>query len=305
MTKTIAIRSDGPYTEDHPLEDRYYMGAYLDLNEEIEKRGGTVYMTKDDKYYLGGNRFARGWKLSGRTYTDIREPFEVDVIFRKDSGFVPTADAFVINTKEFDDMCTDKANVYRMFPNLCPLTFTVHTPEEIDEALKKIPSQLVVVKPLSAYGGQGVFIGKKEEARPHITQFPYLIQEFIDSSHGIPGITTRVHDYRMVIMNGEVVYTFIRTPAKKEGLISNLSLGGWMTPVKKELRPKGALALCSEVDRAFSRFERRIYSVDCALNSDGVWKLIELNAPPGQQNRIECGDDADEYFRKHADVLLN
>jgi hypothetical protein len=303
MTKHIAVRSDGPYIDDQPLEDMFYFLSYAELAEALERKDATLFLVKDDQYYLGGNNFARGWEVRNGKPVRIDYPFEVDLIFKKDSTFIPTPDANVLNTKEFDDLLNDKAKVSALFPDLSPKSFVLHSEADIDPIFALIPSEKIVLKPLSSFGGKGVFIGDREKARAAIHQFPYLAQEFIDTSQGIEGVITAYHDFRIILMNGEVAFTFIRAP-QKGSLISNFSLGGWMMPVPQTFRPKGAMDLAQRIDAELAKYGHRIYSVDCAQNIDGRWMLIELNAPPGQQNRLECGDDADAYFEMHAHLLL-
>lgn len=293
--KRLAIRLSGVFHDEQPLDDAYYLASYLELADALARRNVETYIVKDDRFYLGGNRFARGWRLEGGKAVLFSSPVEADLLFCKDSSFKPDAQTRVVNAKAFDDLCNDKKKVAALFPEWSAKTITVETAADVDAAFAAIPSQTIVVKPLNAFGGEGVFIGKREEARCRVPGFPCLAQEFIDTSDGIPGVTETFHDFRMIVADEEVIFSFIRTP-RRGSLVSNFALGGWMTPIRPASRPREALDLCAAVDKRLRGFGHRIYCVDCARDISGAWKLIELNAPPGQQNRLECGDDADSYF---------
>ncbi len=296
----IVIRHAGKFLEHAPMEDAFYLQGYQDLAEELGDRA-TLSLTKE--HYLGGMRFARGWRYRGGMFVRVDTPFEADLLYNKDSTFTPDAGVRVLNHPDLDRLTNDKARTAALFPDLCPKSILVEKPSDLQEAIATIPGHMIVLKPLKGYGGTGIFIGPKEQAS--IETFPCLAQEFVDTSAGIPGVIDAIHDLRFILMDGIIACSFCRTPRKGSGiLLSNFALGGWLMPVPAHLRPAGALALCGRVDAALARFGHRIYTVDCARTRDGAWKLIEINSPPGQQNRLECGDDAGKYYRLHTDLLL-
>ncbi len=297
----IVIRHTGKFLEHAPLEDAYYLQGYCDLADALANRA-VLYLTKEN--YLGGMRFARGWMYRGGTFVRVDKPFEADLIYNKDSTFTPDAGVHVLNHPDLDRLTNDKARTAALFPDLCPISILVEKPSDLQEAIATIPGHMIVLKPLKGYGGAGIYIGPKDRAAIDI--FPCLAQEFIDTFAGIPGVIDAIHDFRFILMNGEIACSFCRTPRKGSGiLLSNFALGGWLMPVPARMRPAGALELCERIDAELARFGLRIYTVDCARAQDGMWKLIEINSPPGQQNRLECGDDADKYYRLHVDLLLN
>ena len=90
---------------------------------------------------------------------------------------------------------------------------------------------MVVLKPLSESGGKNVRIAKKRSAFPKIKiGQDYIVQEFIDSSKGIPGLTEGAHDLRVVLVNEKIIYSHIRKP-KTNCLLANVALGGTISPV--------------------------------------------------------------------------
>jgi hypothetical protein len=300
--KRLAIRLDGVFHKDRALEDDMYQTAYCELGTALEKKGVDCVLVKDDRTWLGGNAFASGWRLREDRTELVTEPFTADLVFCKDKSFRPDERTTLVQSREFDALCNDKQLTYNLFPHLSPRTIRVDREEDLVSALESLRSAQAVLKPLTGYGGDGVYIGPKDQAPKHVPGYPCLVQEFIDTSGGIPGVIGATHDFRIILVNGEVIFTFIRTP-RHGSLISNFSLGGWMMPVPTTYRPEGALAMAAEVDAELARFGNRHYCVDVALDRDGTWKLIELNAPPGAQNRMECGNDANEYFEKLSDFF--
>jgi glutathione synthase/RimK-type ligase-like ATP-grasp enzyme len=301
--KTIAVRVSGALSEHQLLDDASYVESYEDLGRELERRGARLYLVKENTFYRGGNAFDRGWVFGDGRFHFTQEPFEADLIFNKDSAFEPRDGARMINRKDFDIFCNNKWSVYSLFPSLFPQTIRLSSKEEAAAALQKLQGDYAVIKPLASYGGEGVFIGARQEVLHHLTHFPYLAQEFIDSSKGIPGVTDTLHDFRLIIINGNVIHTFIRTP-RTETFVANVARGGILMPVPKRMRPPEALALVEPIDAQLAQYGPRMYSIDCARHADGRWLLLELNAPPGQQSRRECGDEAGEYFDALCGLLL-
>jgi len=112
-----------------------------------------------------------------------------------------------------------------------------------------------------------------------------------------------MHDLRMVIVNGEIVVSYVRSPAAGKK-VSNVAQGGSQTEVPVREIPKEARALAKAVDDVFASYPRRVYSVDCARNKDGVWKLIELNSKPGITRAYE-GPDHERFLDLLTDALLS
>jgi glutathione synthase/RimK-type ligase-like ATP-grasp enzyme len=167
-----------------------------------------------------------------------------------------------------------------------------------------MPTEQVVCKPPVSYGGRDIFIGRKTDAATSVFTYPVLLQEFVDTSAGIPGLTESHHDYRIILMNNEVLLTMIRTPPPGK-IISNVMQGGTASIVPPDKRPDTPHRIAQEIDTALSQYGKRLYCIDCILGSDGEWKLLELNPEPGMMTPAELGPFADEYYRLFATFLLS
>src|SRR6185436_9953431 len=141
------------------------------------------------------------------------------------------------------------------------------------------------------------------EIAQSIHSFPYLIQEFIDTSAGVPGIVEGIHDFRIVAVSGEPVVCYVRTPPPGKKL-ANVAQGGKEIHVTLDRIPQEALALFQQVDDALARFPKRVYSVDMGRNVDGRWMIIELNSKPGLTPK-HWGPDNVRFMELLADTLLS
>jgi len=299
--KTAAVFFDDPGYNDYPFDDDYYVAAYHELAGLMHRKGGQLLIVRDQKTYLGGNDFSRYWAFDGTTFQPHEERVTVGMIYDK-GYFVGDKGARLLNDAEMNDICTDKFKTYGLFSDLSPRTVVVHDEGELERELEKFGG-IVVAKIPDSEGGEGVFIDTPDIIRKSIPSYPYLLQEFIDTSKGIPGLTNGMHDLRMVGVNGEIVTAYVRVPGEGKK-ISNISMGGSQVDIGVAAVPEGARALFSEVDRRFSKYPRRVYSADVALNSDGVWKIIEINSKPGL-TRTEHGPDHARFHDLLSDLLLS
>jgi glutathione synthase/RimK-type ligase-like ATP-grasp enzyme len=298
--KNIAVFFDKPGRDGYPLDDTDYIESYRELSEKIKQLGGQLFVVRTQASYLGGNRFSSGWKYVNGELVDVSAVIETDVIFNK-GNLICDEDVTVINIPAVERLCTDKSKTYELFRDLCPRSFIVHNPGELRIACDSIPSVLIVAKPLDKEGGEGVIIDRREAVLSSVTSFPYLIQEFIDTSKGIPGIVDGYHDLRIACVNGEVTHSEFRTPPVG-ALTANVSRGGTFGPVPKDMIPVGAMEIFLKVENYMQRFPQRIYSVDVGLNADGRWLIIELNSKPGLLPS-RCGPDF-AYFQDRVAALL-
>lgn len=299
--KTIVVFFDKPNYEDYPFNHEEYVIAYHDLAPLIEVRGGRFAIVRDQKTYKGNNVFAGYWLFENGKFERHDEDIKADVIYDK-GHFLPDAAAILSNDRELTEICTDKFRTVKEFPTLNPKTFLVHSKEESDAALDAIPvDSYVVAKPVNLEEGIGVMIAPLEEIRTSVTQFPYLLQEFIDTSAGIPGIVDGIHDLRMIVVEGEIVVSYVRTPPPGK-IIANVSRGGREIEVFPENLPEGARQMVAEVEKVFSKFKNRTYSVDVGRHKDGTWKIIELNAKTGL-SPASAGKHYAHFLGRLADVL--
>lgn len=302
MSKTIGVFFDDPREDGYPLDKEYYRTAYAELAETIASKGGELVVVRGQESYRGNNRFSHFWDLRDHTMKRHDEEIEVDLMYDK-GHFVHDPHARLLNDPEMDEICVNKWKTYEMFTEHCPFTAIIQSQKELHDALEAIQTELVVAKPLDGEEGHGVFIEPASAITAKIQTFPYLLQEFIDTSGGIPGIVEGTHDLRIICIGSEIVLCFVRTPPPGK-LLANVAQGGRKIEIQIQDIPKEALLLHSEVESVFSRFKRRVYSIDCGRSKDGTWKIIELNSKPGATCRSE-GKTNVHFQESLADILLS
>jgi glutathione synthase/RimK-type ligase-like ATP-grasp enzyme len=302
--QTIAVYFTAPGFESYPFDETGYREAYEHLARACTDAGRRFAIVRGESTYQGGNRFRGGWIHGETGFRRTEEEIAADVIFLK--GKIRfTDDPTVINDPAFDALCTDKWKTYRMFPDLSPKTMRVERAEELEPAIAALGTELLVAKPLDGEGGDGVVVAPKSEMRARVPGYPYLLQEFLDTSGGIPGLAEGMHDFRILSVRGTPFSILLRMP-RKGSYLANVSQGGQKKVLPPEDIPPEALALFREIDAQFTEYPNRIYSVDLGRDKNGEWKIIELNAQPG----LSMDDYAEhESFRRFfaavTDVLLS
>jgi glutathione synthase/RimK-type ligase-like ATP-grasp enzyme len=186
-----------------------------------------------------------------------------------------------------------------------PTSRLVLNQEELLIELRKRSNSRIVVKPIAGSQGDGVLIGYAHElieAIPDNYITPCIVQEFIDSSVGIPCIVEALHDIRVVMMNSEPTACYVRVPAKGS-YVANVSLGASHRVIDTKSIPSDALKIIQVIDREFSKHGSRLYSVDMC-NSPNGYKLIEINSQPGMWSSSTNGS-FEPYNKKMAQFLID
>lgn len=227
--------------------------------------------------------FSHGQKydFENKKLISVKNKIKTDIIYNKGDLLIASDDSGnIINHPKFDRLCKDKMRTALLFPNYSPSSIEVTTKDELKRAARRVPGNKVVVKPVYGQEGKGVEI-KTENRINEITDYnqPLIVQEFLDTKKGISGITKQIHDLRVLIMNGEIVQVYVRTP-KKGKLISNVSKGGRLQEISVEDLPEKIKKIVKNIDKKLSNYKPRIYSIDFGYTDDGP-KIFELNSQPG------------------------
>lgn len=297
--RRIGVFFDAPGYDDYPFDQDVYVTAYHEVAKGVEDRGARFHIVRGIGTFLGGNRFRGHWEFDGTSF--VRNEGEIDLDLVYDKGyFVGDAGTRLLNDPEMNRVCVDKRETARMFPDLSPKTTEVKDAGELKEVLARWTAPTVVVKPVDGAEAKGVVIGPKETvlAAPHA--YPLLVQEYVDTSGGIPGIIDGVGDLRIILIDGEIALTYARK-AKEGTLISNVSTGGTEIEVLPEDRPKEAIDIALSVDAAFAPMSKhRVFCVDVARDASGKWYVIELNSKPGLSTR-----DYGATYPRYQDMLVD
>jgi len=280
--KRICVFFSEPNIYDYPFDDPLYLDSYKELASVLEAHGAELSIVRGVDSYLEKGKFKNSWKFING---DLVETGLVvaDVIFDRGTrgNLVTDGSVPLLNIPEVNEICTDKWKSYQAFKQFSPLTKLALSDAELSAAFDEITTKKIVVKPLEGEGGRGVFIGTREVFKIETPQpeYPLLVQEWLDSSIGIPGVVDGMHDFRITMMDGNFIFAFVRTPPPG-GLKANFSEGGELTVIEKENIPKEFWDVLSSVESYMSKFPSRMYSIDMALTPSGP-RIIELNSRVG------------------------
>ncbi|MBI2657652.1 ATP-grasp domain-containing protein [Candidatus Woesearchaeota archaeon] len=278
--KTIGMiysDNDGLFVKS-PFKRRYTYSSYKKFSEIGQRHGFKTVIARPEWYT--NRKFSLCWNLlTSKIEKDIQVDFVLDRCislsmkhhkFMKNLRKKIKKQLILMNDPYIENVCTDKYLTYRLFGNYLPKTFFSL------KDLRKIKTGLVVLKPRFGSGGRGIQIREKGAIKK--LKKDYLLQEFIDTSRGVKGLFPSVHDLRVLVLNGKIIDFYVRAPRK--GLISNVHLGGRVVRVRGFI-PKKVESIALKVDKKFSKFRPRLYSIDFLLDKGQKPFVTELNSQVG------------------------
>ncbi|HEU5187474.1 MAG TPA: hypothetical protein VFT87_03145 [Candidatus Saccharimonadales bacterium] len=298
----------GIFREQRDIEEfvykaEHYRQAYGEIVELLESKGVYTAILMGQGTYEGRGHFSKHWvqvKIPEGLVFEKRGPITVDLVYDKDH-FVTDGQVALINDPRLDQLCWSKEKTYQVLGDFHPKTLQVNTAAELKAALASVPGDKVALKELTGSSGEGVFVGAKQGAVHAELAYPLLVQEFIETGAGVPGITNKRHDIRVVLANGEPIAATLRTPPEG-GLKSNIGYGGEHRLLELSELPQSLLDICQQIDKRVKNYGNfRLYSVDFGLTPFG-WRMFEANGMPGVIAKSR-GPQAIPYQEKLTDFL--
>lgn len=288
---TVLILFDLPKGSDpFALISDGYRQAYELLYALAQQNGIRLLRAPLDWYDVERNMFTQAIGFQNGRWQAINTGIKIDAIYDKadtsESGDLYEKKLLLaerypfINHPAFTKIIRDKNAVSQLIPQHFKPYYRVTTNRELTLALAKIPGKYFVVKPERGSGGEGVIIETSQKLIGMNLDYPLILQEFIDSSHGIPGITPSYHDLRLVFINDELIYSYIRIP-KEGSLLANVAQGGSMEIIERERLPLSLNPVIDAVRKAFAHFPKKIYTIDLIFDDHVRPWIIELNSMPG------------------------
>ncbi len=241
-----------------------------------------MYLASGPNSYLGGLKFKNPAFFNGEIFSAYNGIIEANAVYDRSGGVAfppPKMDSKVLNCSAFKILCNDKNLMYQYFGKFMPKSFEIKTATDLKVFLKKFsPASLAVLKPANGLGGKNILIDKASNLASAVLEkgMRYTLQEFIDTSRGITGLTTQTHDLRVVIVNGKIILSHLRTP-KQGSLLANAAQGGTLQEVPLEKIPANVLSIVSEMQKIIDKkFNFPIYSIDFGVTENGPL-VFELN----------------------------
>lgn len=277
--KKIAVFFSDTQPMGYPLSKPDYWTAYSELTEEVSLHGGELYIVRGQESYLGSGSFSNSWQINNGELVEAG-PVTVSVVFNK-GRFETDEKVPVFNYRDVTAVCLDKWEMYQRLKEYCPVTFFVKSREELLAILSQITTDKVVFKPYRGAEGYGVKIQDKSyfEHTADELVYPAVVSEFLDTSVGVPGIWDGYHDLRLAVFDGEILYSYLRTPPEGS-LLANVAQGGTFMMIEPEKLPEDVVSITKKIDQELTGCEHRFYSVDFGYTADGP-KIIEMNSELG------------------------
>lgn len=318
MRKKIVIIYDvDDWSKKIPLaKDPMTKKSFEDFYKRGEGRGVDIYRAYFGWFDKKKMAFKKSWTFRNGKWTKVLKPIKPDLIFDKLSGkhdyqlhdFKTKLSNKIrfFNHPLFRTVLDNKLAQYLILEEFMPKSFLATSKKELNLLVKKIKSSMVVIKPLYGSGGFGIKIGQKRKINFKNTAFPVLVQEFIKSTHGIPGFSKKkeIADLRMIYINRKFLYALSRI-AKEGSYFTNFHQGATVVPVPKNMIPKSAQKVAGRINKKMGIFQYNYYSLDFIFLNSGKPMLMEINTTPGFDLLHIVGTEAikEKHFREFVKVL--
>ncbi len=322
MKKVLILFSKSDWKTSVPFSNKKYMYSYEYFYNMCKEEGVQMYRASYQWYdYRKGifkyawifEKKGGGWKrvydikpdlIYDKTKTRTEIEYKKELIGRRYNFF---------NNLEFTKIIDNKLNTSLLFSEWTKKNWLVNNIEDLSSVLNKITTEKAVLKPISLSGGEGIFIEDKEELievvnKSGVVLRDYILQDFIDSSKGIPGVIKGVHDFRMVFVNDDLAYSYYRLPAEGS-LLANLAQGGTMNLVSLNDLPTSLQPMIKRSKEIFSSFGSKVYTIDVMFDEKKRPWVVELNSMPGmcfepgqERTKRELYDKLLKVFKENLEI---
>lgn len=289
MKKVMILYGRSNWDKSKPFENAKYQYSYEYFYDVCRESGIRMYRASYQWYDNERNIFKHAWVYEGKggnweKVNDItpdlvydKTKSRMEVYYKKE--LIARHYPF-LNDLNFTKIVDDKLVTSLIFPEWSKKSRLVKSKSELLEIASKLETSKIVIKPVSDSGGNGVHILEKSQLADFTMSGENIVQEFIDSSKGVPGVSSNRHDLRLVFVGDKNVYSYIREP-KEGSYLANLAQGGKLIIVPKEKLPKSLEPIIERYTQAFDSFPDRICAVDFMFDENGRPWIVELNSMPG------------------------
>lgn len=295
--KTVVTYFSDAGIENYPFNDPDFRLGYQRLSDTCARHGVQLLFARTQESYLGKMTFAPTSHFEGDALVETTEPLTCDLIYMKSPAQALVSDTgdLVLNDPEFDALCRDKMETYRLFPDLIKKSVEL-TAENWQVAIAELQTDLIAFKPLYGEGGEGIIFKTKTEFSWDQLPLdePYLAQEFTETIAGIPGLCEGRHDLRVVCINDTPIMSFARL-AKEGNYRSNTAQGATVMQITLDQIPQVCRELITIIDQRLHHFPDRLYAIDFMFE-DGIPTVTELNSRPGIPSSKLIGETQAQSF---------
>lgn len=256
--------------------------VYHELFRLGTERGFDMFVASGREHYKSPLTFCNAYRYDSGIFKEYG-PVDADAVFDRSGGLSFPPEKIgkkTLNDIVFKRLCNDKNNMYGLLSAFMPKNITIRNEEALRSALDGFDARdTVVLKPSKGMQGNGILIGPASEIRfsPLEPGKEYSLQEFIDTSNGIPGVIDGRHDFRIIIVDGKITLSHVRTP-KEGSLLANVAQGGLIREIPIGNIPDFILDRVSEIQKKIDiEFDFPLYSIDFGIMDGKTPFVFELN----------------------------
>lgn len=302
MKKVFIMYAGDDWKKEIPISNNGTRLAIQDWMQRAEKADIDLYRASIKWYSIEKNVFEKAWTFKNGSWIKIEEEITPDLIYDKvlskyDYSLLAFKTEIAKKVRLFNDPLfrttfNSKLSQYVTFGEFMPFSKIANNEQELSETINKISSEKVVIKPLYGNGGFGIYIGEKTAAFEKKFTYPVLVQEFIVSEKGIPGVSEKdeVSDLRMVFQGGKMSYALSRIAAPGS-LFTNLHQGATGKMIAENSIPQSVMDMAVQINNKISVFSDAQYSLDFIFDNHGKPYFIEMNTCPGIDLVTILGDE--------------
>lgn len=283
--KKLAIYFSSPGAMDYPFSKPMFFESYCEMIDRLEEQGIEVAVVRASAY-KGQGEWSPWFKKIGHDFLEQNSVFKSDLIWNKDDmNTIPViGDCAILNNNDFDEICRDKLKSAELFKEVSGKTILLNSYEDFKRYVLQVPGEKVVLKPRFGERAAGVFVLNKAEIKADLyaNWKDILLQEFLDSSGGIPGMVEGIHEIQIFMVNGEFAGARIKEYPEGVFVASITGRGIRATTFRignSELPPE-LWDKVEELDGKLTRFDPRLYRADF-VNTPNGYRMIEINSRPG------------------------
>jgi glutathione synthase/RimK-type ligase-like ATP-grasp enzyme len=247
------------------------------------ERGFDMYIASGKENYSEKMIFSNAYQYNGKFFEPTLETLKMDAVFDRSGGmsFPPENISHkVLNDIYFKRLCNNKNETRKLIGDFMPKSEKIENKSELLEQLEIFSkSSLMVLKPAKGMCGKGIVIDNPGKiAEENIKEGnEYILQEFVDTSKGILGIIDGYHDLRIVIVNGRIVLSHVRTP-KEGSLLANVAQGGSIKEIPIKDIPEFIIGAVKKIQILIDeKFDYPLYSIDLGIQNGKEVFIFELN----------------------------
>lgn len=229
---------------------------------------------------------------NGITAAHATSPLVRDLTMVLDSKPLYGTGLRIVHNPEFNRAMANKARMYEELKDVHPATLIVNH-NDVADAIAAMPGRFAIIKPIVGQRSEGVRVIDTKTPQLQLPDGMYLVQDFIDTSGGIPTLGVEgTHNVRVISIDGLAVAGIARVNQHSGHQILKDDIYG--RAFSADELPKSMHSIISAVHNMTSTLpgkNKNVIAIDMmrGVNSEGemVDVLCEVNRRPMRISRYD------------------